>query len=64
MYKGKAPIQYGELFLDNFLAQDTVDDFEEADFRRLGVADYINIPTYIKGVFMLGLEKIYRQNRK
>lgn len=64
LYKGKAPIQYGELFLDNFLAQNTVDDFEEADFRRLGVADYINIPTYIKGVFMLGLEKIYRQNRK
>ena len=64
LYKGKSPLQYGELFIDNFLANNTVDDFETDDFKKYGVSDYINIPTYIKGVFLFGIEKIYRQNRK
>lgn len=64
LYKGKSPLQYGELFIDNFWENNTVDDFETDDFKKYGVSDYINIPTYIKGVFLFGIEKIYRQNRK
>lgn len=51
-YKGKTPIQYGEEFIDNYLAHHTVEDFEPK-----------GISNYIKGVFMLGIDKIYQQNK-
>lgn len=51
-YKGKTPIQYGEEFIDNYLAHRTVDDFEPR-----------GISNYIKGVFMLGIDKICQQNK-
>lgn len=62
-YKNKTPIQYAELFIDDFLAHNTVEDFETEDFKKSG-ADSVNLPTYVKGVFLLGIEKVYRQNRK
>ncbi len=51
-YKGKRPLEYGEEFIDNFLAHNPIDEFEKD-----------GIPNYIKGVFMLGMDKIYSQNR-
>lgn len=51
-YKGKTPIQYGEEFIDNYLAHNTLEGFEPD-----------GISNYIKGVFMLGIDKICRQNK-
>ena len=51
-YNGKTPIQYGEEFIDNYLAHHSVEDFEPR-----------GISNYIKGVFMLGIDKICRQNK-
>ena len=62
-YKGRSPIEYAELFIDSYLAHNTAEDFEKEDFVKVGVSDYVDIPTYIKGVFMLGVEKVYRRNK-
>ncbi len=51
-YKGKTPLQYGEEFIDNYLAHHTIENFEPN-----------GISNYIKGVFMLGIDKIYQQNK-
>ena len=51
-YKGKTPLEYGEIFIDNYLDHHTVADFEPH-----------GISNYIKGVFTLGIDKIYKQNK-
>ena len=51
-YKDNTPLQYGEDFIDNYLTHHTVEDFEPQ-----------GISNYIKGVFMLGVDKIFRQNK-
>lgn len=52
LYKGKSPIQYGEEFIDNYLAHHTIEDFEPH-----------GVSNYIKGVFMVGIDKICQQNK-
>lgn len=53
LYKGKSPIEYGEIFINNFLSNTSMEKF-----------DPDGLSNYIKGVFMLGMEKVYEQDRK